>query len=406
MEKGATVKLVLDPRSNRVKVRVTYNRQPRLYSTLCNSTITKEEFDNGKLKKTKVILNESESAIIAAQEISNELGSNFSFSKFTKLYKERLYGGKPTLSDKFEYIANRYIANLQTISTKNIYQTAVNWVLRYNQNIRVQDISPNEITSFIKNTHKAETGIEISENSIRIYLRSLRAIYGQAIRDGITKEPNPFAHIKGQPLSSIVREKGALNDVELSEFLNYEPRNQSETFGKDMFTLSLLLCGANLGDILSLKNSNIVGDEIQFVRRKTRKSNLIVSVPLTDAANEILCKYGRIDSNSPDEYILPFLSQSKTDNAIQNKIHDIIKRANKGIRNICENIGIRHITTYNARHTYAVRAQDNNMSSEQIQKFLGHANSRTTQIYLGSITQKVKDKNRNMLESLIPNDNK
>ena len=101
MEKGATVKLVFDPRSNRVKVRVTYNRQPRLYSTLCNSTITKEEFDNGKLKKTKVILNESESAIIAAQEISNELGSNFSFSKFTKLYKERLYGGKPTLSDKF-----------------------------------------------------------------------------------------------------------------------------------------------------------------------------------------------------------------------------------------------------------------------------------------------------------------
>ena len=78
--------------------------------------------------------------------------------------------------------------------------------------------------------------------------------------------------------------------------------------------------------------------------------------------------------------------------AIRNKIHDIVKRANKGIKSICEILGIRHITTYNARHTYAVLAQDNNMTSEQIQKFLGHANSRTTQVYLGSITKRVKEK--------------
>lgn len=86
-----------------------------------------------------------------------------------------------------------------------------------------------------------------------------------------------------------------------------------------MFILSLQLSGANMGDILSLRNCNIVGDEVRFVRRKTRKSNLTVNVPLTSTAKLILWKYGQILSDVPDEYIMPFLSQCKTEDAIRNK---------------------------------------------------------------------------------------
>lgn len=399
MEKGATVKLVYDVRTKRAKVRVTFNRQPRVFSTLCNKTLTQEEFENTKLKITKTIIAESENALVIAQEICDELGNNFSFPKFTKLYHDSLYGDKPVLSDKFGAVAAAYISNLQTASSKSIYQTAVNWVLRYNKNITLQDIEPEDIISFIKTTHKAETGRDISENSIRIYLRSIRAIYNQAVQAGITKRANPFSHIKGQPLSSLTREKGALSDDELRKFLKYEPVNSIEQFGQDMFILSIHLSGANMGDIISLKNSNIIDNEVHFIRRKTRKSGQTISIPFTSTAKELLRKYGVISDNAPDDYILPFLSQCRTEKSIRNKIHDIIKKANKGIKSICTNIGIRDITTYNARHTYASYAQDF-MTTEQIQKFLGHTSPRTTETYLGSISQNIKEKNRDFLENL------
>lgn len=403
MGKGATVKLVFDPRTNKAKVRVTFNRQPRLYSTLCNDVITKEEFDNDKLKKTKTIIASSESALTIAQNISNELSSNFSFTKFTKLYKERLYGNKTT-SDRFDTTAKQYINNLNTPSSISIYKTASNWLLRYNKNITLSSIDSDTVTNFIKfvkDTHKAETKCEISENTIRIYLRSLRAIYNKAIEDGIClNKNNPFAHIKGQPLSSIIREKGALSDEEFKKFVGYQPKNKLEKYGQDMFLLSFSLSGANIGDIFSLKNKNIVRDEIKFTRRKTRKSGLITSIPLIPFAQRILSEYGHIANESPDEYILPFLSRCDNEKAIRNTIHDNLRKINKGLMAICENIGIRKITTYNARHTYASFAQ-NTMSAEQIQKFLGHTSSRTTQVYLGSISQHVKDKNRQLLENTI-----
>ena len=119
----------------------------------------------------------------------------------------------------------------------------------------------------------------------------------------------------------------------------------------------------------------------------------------TSTAKELLRKYGVISDNAPDDYILPFLSQCRTEKSIRNKIHDIIKKANKGIKSICTNIGIRDITTYNARHTYASYAQDF-MTTEQIQKFLGHTSPRTIETYLGSISRNIKEKNRDFLENL------
>lgn len=405
MGKGATVKLVFDPRTNKAKVRVTFNRQPRLYSTLCNDVITKEEFDNDKLKKTKTIIASSESALTIAQNISNELGSNFSFTHFTRLYKERLYGNKAS-SDRFDSVAKQYIANLNTPSSISIYRTASNWMLRYNKDITLSSIDSSTVTTFIdfiKEKHKNETHNIISENTIRIYLRSLRAIYNKAIEDGICHNKNPFTHIKGQPLTSIIREKGALSDDEFKKFIKYQPSNKLEKYGKDMFLLSFALSGANIGDIFSLKNQNIVGDEVLFIRRKTKKSGLRISIPLIAFAKEILSEYGHIAEDKPNEYILPFLSRcNNNEKTIHNTLHDNLRKINKGLAMICENIGIRKITTYNARHTYASFAQ-NSMSAEQIQKFLGHASSRTTQVYLGSITQQVKDKNRELLENTLSN---
>ena len=58
METTATVKLVLDSREKeesrkQLKIRVTFERIPRLYSTETKVLLTKEELENPKLKAHK-----------------------------------------------------------------------------------------------------------------------------------------------------------------------------------------------------------------------------------------------------------------------------------------------------------------------------------------------------------------
>ena len=92
MEKNATVKLVLDTRQKErfknIRIRITFKRQPRLFSTLCNITLSNEEFKNNNLKKTKTVLDETKNALDIAKGICDELGEAFTFSKFSKLYRE------------------------------------------------------------------------------------------------------------------------------------------------------------------------------------------------------------------------------------------------------------------------------------------------------------------------------
>ena len=123
-------------------------------------------------------------------------------------------------------------------------------------------------------------------------------------------------------------------------------------FAKDFFLLSVMMCGANIGDILSLKNENIVEKEILFMRRKTKKTGLQISVSLTSQLSALFNKYGKINRKSPKDYILPYLSSCADEKAILNKIHDVIKLVNKGLESICEAISIRKITTYVATWSY------------------------------------------------------
>lgn len=252
----------------------------------------------------------------------------------------------------------------------------------------------------MKKEHLIQFSTEMSENSIRIYLRSLSAIYQHAMKEGLAKAPNPFRGNREQPLGSIPRQKGALEDEELDRFVSYKPKNKSEKLGQDFFVLSLELCGANLGDILCLRNKNIQESEIHFIRRKTRKSKIEISLPITRVSEILLKEYGVINQDRPDDYILPFLNGLTSEKSIDNKIHDFINKVNVGIASICEAIGIGKITTYNARHTYAVKALDC-MTAEQIQKFLGHTNVRTTDTYIKSITSSVKNTNKKVLEGMV-----
>lgn len=398
MKDYATVSLVLDSKEKTdkkrlLKIRVTYNREPRQYTANTDIRLTAEQFENDKLKITKQAKEQAKKALSIAKQLVHEMGKEYTHSHFAKAFKERLFGNHDTST--FANVAEQYIHDpnrgLQ-LKTKSSYITAVKWVVRFKPHVKVIDINQDFVKgliTFIKKSHLKDCGKDISENTIRIYLRSLKAIYQYAIDLHIVTN-NPFCNLIGQPLTPLQRPKGGLTDDELKALNNYTPKDNTERLGYDFFILTCLLCGANIGDILSLKNKNISAKRISFIRRKTSKSQTLTDVPLCEATLNLLNKYGSVNLDKPEEYVLPYLANCDgNETAINNKIHDFNKKINKGLSKICSATGIRHITLYTARHTYASSAISDGMTIEQVQKLLGHTSPQTTRIYINALSENV-----------------
>lgn len=96
MYKEAQVSFIWSPNKKKelssIKLRVTYDRIPRVYVTRSKELLTKEQFENPRLKKTKEAFALAEMDLTIATEICQQLGSDFSFAKYKILFDEQAYG--------------------------------------------------------------------------------------------------------------------------------------------------------------------------------------------------------------------------------------------------------------------------------------------------------------------------
>ena len=412
MKIRATVTKALDAKHKEVEeklvvIRVTYQRRNRQYSIGDDSIhLTPKEYLNKKLRRSKEAHELADKAVALAKEVIAELGSDFTFDSFREKYYRRLKGRKP-ISSSLDSLLSEYFNDPKHKSkykTIKSYETSVNWVKRYRKNATLSSITPDfvdNLISFIEQTHLKEHGTAISQNTLNIYLRQLRAIYNFAIQKGYTNNTNPFSN---RSLGSYKRIYAALSKEELKSLMSYTPKNKKEEMGKDFFMLSFYCNGANLGDILLFKNSYIKGNILYFERRKTksttRQSIEPIPVTLQPSLIALFNKYGKISEKSPDSLILPFLANAQSEGNLENRIKRVIRKVNAGLLSICGELGWRKITTYNARHTYATILRDEGMSIEQIQKLLGHSNILMTQNYLGYLSPAVLNKAQAIIKDL------
>lgn len=406
MNNTPTIKLTLENRGNNpkqpLKIRITYRGDHRLYAPNTDIKLTKDEFQNDKLKITKIAKEAAEPAINIAKAVVSELGTKFTFKEFTRQYRKRLYGEHSDVS-LFSVIAEDYIKGLYAENTKGSYRTAVKWVERYRAGIHIGDIDKDflmGLQDFIRANGK-EKGKDTSENTIRLYLRNIKAIYNRGVQVLNIQNQKPFIGVK---TGSIGRQKVALDIDEFKSIVDYKPQNITETMGKDFFILTFALSGANCKDILLLKNKDIdlPNNQVVFIREKTKETGIDTIVPLTSHALKILNKYGNVNPDKPNEYVLPYLANCTSERAINNKNRDVLKKVNAGLAMITSVIGMSKITTYTARHTFASLAlHKGDMSREQIQKFLGHASASTTEAYLKSITRGTIKKNKDFIEDTL-----
>lgn len=401
----ASIKIVWDTRGHEKKralrLRVTVNRKPRLYSLGSDRLITKKEFENKRTKEAKIAFDEVEKNYQQALNIIKDLGESFSFAEFSNRYHKILFGRASDKSLFSSVVANALSRTDIEDKTRTGYITASNWIYKiFSDTIKTDDINSSSVQKLIRSM-KAEG---LSLNSIRIYIRALASIYSYGVRRQLIndKDGNPFKNIEGLTLTCSRRQNASLDEDELKQLYLYEPTTPQEQLGKDFFFLSLQLSGMNIGDILRLRNEAIDNKgNITFTRKKTSRTQEKTTIPLTTEASRILIKYGNINRAIPDDYILPYLVGKTNNRTIINTIGRIDKKVNAGLKTITEHLCLRRITTYTARHTFATMMQSNGMTVEQIQKFLGHASSTTTQNYIATITTSTIQKGRDILESLM-----
>ena len=391
----ANVSYVWDPQggtdTRSIKLRVTWNRDHRYFSIPSKTKMTKEEFEQQRKKDVKEAIRIAEGAKHKALEICDELGNNFTFLEFKLRYNNIVKGRNLPIASSQHTVQNLFEEFIHTRTLKPntiiIYKAAIHHVLRVRPNALITDVTPTFITEMIKEMKADEfnrSGKEMSINTIGIHLRSLKAIFQLAV-DRRYIDTNPVHGIK---IPHAQRQRRALREDEWNAFKAYSPiEGTNEEFAYDMAMLTFAMCGANMADILRLKNCNIHSDRIHLIRQKTEKVDTEIILPMNAEAMRIMAKYGSINPETPNAYVLPFYRGAVTEELRNMRRDAVLKKVNAGLRSICNEIGIEPFTTYNMRHTFAIMGtQNGNIGLSTMSRLLGHTTTATTDIYLSGIT--------------------
>ena len=219
-----------------------------------------------------------------------------------------------------------------------------------------KDIAFSEINySFLLKYEKDFLQRGVSENSISLYMRTLRAIINLAIKEGRSNE-NDYA-FKTYKVSKLNNEmkKRAISKEEMLRIINFDTEYGSSLWhSKNYFLFSFYNIGMNFRDLAQLKWSNILDNRIMYKRLKNGKNFDIKIQPRTQ---ELLDFYSKGNENL-DDYIFPILNPEihKTPKSIVDRIKKISKRVNKDLKEIAKSVGIQatqSITHYVARHSWA-----------------------------------------------------
>lgn len=222
-------------------------------------------------------------------------------------------------------------------------------------------------------------------NSLSVYMRTLRAIFNKAIKDGII-EPELYPY-KNYQIKSSKTDKRAISVTALKkiEDLVLEPSHRlAQT--QDYFLFCFYLRGLPYTDMAHLKIENIVDGRIKFMRQKTDQS---FNIKIIDKAQKILDKYTL--GKQKADYIFPIINRTDP-KEIYKDVEWSRNRYNKKLKEIATLCGIsENATSYIARHSFATHAKNMHIPVTTISEMLGHESIKTTQIYLDSLPSDLMD---------------
>ena len=274
-----------------------------------------------------------------------------------------------------------YVVNLLKEENRNKTATILSTIKRsferflYGQDILLDKIDKELMRKYeiyLKNTG-------MMRNTISCYMRSLRSVYNQAVKLGLTIQKNPFVNIFTRIDKTVKR---AVNEDIIKQLKNMDLTGYMElALARDLFMFSFYMRGISFIDMANLRKSNVKNNYIVYSRSKTRQ---MLTIKLEACMMEIIVRY---ESQTIDDYLLPVYTAQNRDNTSQLRNH------NKRLKRISDLLGLeKPLSSYVSRHTWATLALHKGISIEVISESMGHENETTTRIYLASLGQSVVDK--------------
>jgi len=385
-----------------IKLRVTFARKQRYYP-LDVSAVSKadwEKIQSGQRmsKSQREVFHAIREYEGRAIEITDTLHP-FSFHAFDTRWKS---SAMPTHSSKsFQAVFKEYIEDLRRAgraSTTSSYQCAFNSLTSFSKNLAWNDLTPEFLEEY--EAYMREEGK--SQNTIGIYLRSLRAVINYGIANGLfAKEYYPFgrkSHGKYQ-IPAAQNKKRALSkkEVEAIKALEVKPGSRKE-LARDFWLFSYYANGCNIKDIVHLRWKDIDWKEgvIQFVRKKTERANKSNQVQITAVIHphitEVIQRRG-VDDSQPEHYVFSIIEANQTAEEQHKHTQEFVRRINIGLKQIAKELNLtKNLTTYTARHSHAYALLMGGASMEVIMDQFKHSSMKTTMNYIDSIdNEKRKD---------------
>lgn len=213
----------------------------------------------------------------------------------------------------------------------------------------------------------------ISRNTSSFYMRSLRAVWNMARREGFAPQTEPFANV----YTGIDRTRHrATADVNIKRLFTAELDDcRHLAFARDIFLFSFLGHGIAFVDIAKMLKRNLCQGYISYTRSKTGQH---LTVRVTPAIDAIIQRWA--DPMSP--YLLPIVKLPFSSRNYDNALHNY----NRNLRQLAKRLGINdRLTSYTARHSWASEAYRLQVPISVISSCMGHTTENTTRIYLRSL---------------------
>jgi len=378
-----------------VKIRVTYNRKRKYFST--GIDLTPDDFEQTFFgKKKTAIQKENKTKVEYFEKKASKVIDNlyvFSFDAF-----EIEFLDQRNTANSVSFAFDKYIDNLRLenrIGTAVSYECAKVSIQKFNKDLTFAEITP----TFLKKYENWMLEKENSISTVGIYLRSLRAIYNL---QNIDRSVYPFGNDRSKySIPTSKNTKKALTIQEIGKIYSYEAEpNSTKEMAKDYWLFLYLCNGMNIKDFCLLKWENINEKMLSYNRAKTKRSqkeSKKISVALKPESLEIIKKWGQPSINK-DAYIFPHLNTKMSEVQKRNTYQGLTKIINKYVKQIAKEVEInKGVTTYYARHSFATVLKRSGAKIEMISELLGHSSVNVTESYLDSFEKEHIQKETDVL---------
>ncbi len=271
-----------------------------------------------------------------------------------------------------------------------VYNTAKIQFSNYTGALEFKDLNYNILLGFVQ--QKQKDGLK--NTSIHNYLRTLRAIYNQAVLRGITEDKKPFTGVfNGLKVRSHQMRKKYLTLESIAKIENASFTGAMDGV-RDLFLLQFYLGGQDLIDVYNLKRGDIENNRI-FIKRAKIANGYQFDLLLSNKIRQILKKY------KGSNFIFPHRKDFKGYVTYRRRygryLIDMQKRLDIKVQPLEGNLSIKI-----ARHTFANIGKRLGVEEDMLRELMGHERDDIDNFY----KDRFPEEERDLVQLKIINDTK